>query len=108
MELREVKSGIESGQDQGDGNLHIAMIALALVTLVAFLHPHPLVLPLLSAILIGASAVMAGATWFMGRRQAVKPVADAYFVPGLLVFFSFAAAILSDPDEVVKALGMIV
>ena len=86
-----------------DPGIAIAAVALTFVTAIAWLHSHPLVLPMLSVILVTASIVMAGfAAW--RHRGTTTPLSDRLHLAGLIIFFGFVAAIIGDPDPAVKSL----
>lgn len=91
---------------RSDSMLKFGAVALSLVTFVAMLHPSPLVLPFLSAILVTASIGIASAIAWRHRAEP-QTFPDRMALPGLLVFFGFAAAIICDPDQVVQALGWV-
>lgn len=88
-----------------DGGPSMGMTATALigVTTLALMHPHPLVLPLLSILLVTAGMIGAGIQAMRYRNTAV-PLVDKLKVPGLILFFGFAAAMLGDPDPAVQSL----
>jgi hypothetical protein len=88
---------------QDEPGIGIAAVALSCVTAIAWLHSHPLVLPLLSVILVSASLLMAGAV-VLRRRGTAMPLVERLHLAGLVMFFGFAAAIMGDPDLAVKAL----
>jgi ABC-type Fe3+-siderophore transport system permease subunit len=86
-----------------DSGIAIAAVALSFVTVVAWLHAHPLVLPLLSIILVAASIMIAGfAAW--RHRGETTPVTERLHMAGLVIFFGFVAAIMGDPDLAVKSI----
>lgn len=86
-----------------DPGIAIAAVALTFVTAIAWLHSHPLVLPLLSIILVTASVVMAASTAWQYRGSSA-PLTDRLHLAGLVVFFGFIAAIIGDPDPAVKTI----
>lgn len=97
----------------GDPKRSIPLLSLASVAVVALLacllaidaltHAKPLVLP---AISVGLSVV--GFAWATGialrHRHSGVALQDRMVGPGLVVFFGFAAAMLSDSDQLVKYL----
>jgi hypothetical protein len=93
---------------QGGPSLFIAGTVLALVLFVAWLHPHALVLPLLSIIITTAGFSGAAAIWLSAQRTAAKArrtsLEDRLLTPGLIVFAGFAAAIMGDPDLALQSL----
>lgn len=97
--------GNHDGQRGTDISVMIASGALAMVTVYALTHPHPIILPLLSVVLVvGGFAAMAlqallhrGTADVLGRLK----------VPGIVVFFGFAAAMLGDPDPAVQSLQQV-
>ena len=100
-------------RSDGDQSLLIAGGVLAFVTAAALLHPHSLALPLLSAVLVLAGFALAGfaLTWrFFRKGKGVParpdPMSGLIDLSGLIVFFGFAAAILSDPNAAVQSLQM--
>lgn len=97
----------------GDQSLLIAGGVLTFVTAAALLHPAPLALPVLSGVLVLAGFALAGfaLTWRFFRKGKGMPSRPGHMsglvdLSGLIVFFGFAAAILSDPDAAVQALQM--
>ncbi len=72
--------------------------------LAALAHPSALLLPLLSALLVSAGFALAAVNWFRFRRTP-EVMTDRMTLPGLLVFYGFAAAIFSDPDAVAQSLS---
>lgn len=88
---------------QNDPGLSIAAIALTSILAFAWLHPHPLVLPLLSIILVAASLAASAVIW-LRNRGAAGSIVEKLHLPGLILFFGFAAAIMGDPDPAVKSL----
>lgn len=96
--LEDVRQG-----SQNDPGLSIAAIALTSILAFAWLHPHPLVLPLLSIILVAASLVVAGVIWLRNRGKQGS-IIEKLHLAGLILFFGFAAAIMGDPDPAVKSL----
>ncbi len=101
-----------TGSD-GDHGLLIAGGVLAVVTAVAFLQADPLALPLLSVALVLPGFALAGfvLAWRFfhngetgtAHQEQMSGLID---LSGLIVFFGFAAAILSDPNAVVQSLQM--
>ena len=87
----------------GDPSIGIAAAVLAVVTLFAVAHPHPLVLPLLSVILVVAGFIAAGWVWYRSRGAEGDRLARLS-TPGVILFFGFAAAMLGDPDPAVQSL----
>lgn len=83
--------------------LGVAAVALTSVTAFALLHPHPLVLPLLSIILVTAALGLSGIV-YLRHRGAPGSIVDRLHLAGLMIFFGFAAAMLGDPDPAVKSL----
>lgn len=88
---------------QNDPGLSIAAIALTSILAFAWLHPHPLVLPLLSIILVAAALAVSGVIW-LRNRTASGSLVEKLHLAGLILFFGFAAAIMGDPDPAVKSL----
>lgn len=93
----------DTADGQGEPGLAIAAIALSCVTAVALLHPHPLVLPLLSVILVMASLGLSAFVAFQHRHESGSLI-DRLHLAGLIMFFGFAAAMMGDPDPAVKSL----
>ncbi len=89
-----------------DPGIAIAAVALTFVTAIAWLHSHPLVLPLLSIILVTASVVMAGVVSWRHRGTAT-PITERLHLAGLVIFFGFVAAIIGDPDPAVKSIDAV-
>lgn len=77
--------------------------ALALVTTIAMAHPHPLALPLVSSafVVVGLVAALAAAILAYSRKL---PAASRLGVPGLVVMFGFAAALLGEAEPVLEYL----
>jgi hypothetical protein len=83
----------------------IAVVGLVscLMVIDALTHSQPLVLPLISAVL-----TVVGFTWAAiitlrhGRQD--TPLPNRMIWPSLMLFFGFAAAMLSDADQLVKYL----
>ena len=92
-----------STSSDGGPSLGIAGTVLALVTFIALLHPHPLVLPLLSVILTVSGFVFAGIVAWRNRGSAL-PVLDKLHLPALIIFFGFAAAMLGDVDPAIQSI----
>lgn len=87
----------------GEHGLGIAAVTLACITLVAYSHPHPIVLPLLSIILVIASLCVAAWVALRNRHSRVD-IIERLHLAGLILFFGFAAAIMGDPDLAVKSI----
>lgn len=87
----------------GEPGLGIAAIALTSITAFSFLHPHPVVLPMLSAILVVVALGMAA---FIAWRHRDEPASlpDRMLLAGLIIFFGFIAGILADADAMVQSL----
>ncbi len=94
--------GSSTSADAG-GSLPITAWVLALVTVMALLLPDPLVVMLLSTVLVLAGFLAAGYV-ALKHRNSAAPLADRMLLPGLIVFFGFAASILGDPDAAVMSL----
>jgi hypothetical protein len=83
----------------------IAVVGLmsCLMAIDALTHSRPLVLPLISAAL-----TLVGFTWAafitLRRGQHETPLPDRLIWPSLILFFGFAAAMLSDADQLVAHL----
>lgn len=84
---------------------HIKLAAMAATAalpllLLSSLLPRPLVLPVLSLIAIAGAAILSFVAW---RRGAVRhsPQVTAWDVAGAFAFIGFAAAMLSDPEQVI-------
>lgn len=89
----------------GDGpGVGLPIIVLTIVTLGALLHPHPMVLGVLAAILVVSGFTMAGVVVARNRLQLDDP-GERMLVPGLLVFFGFVAATLCDIDRATQTLS---
>ena len=106
------RSDVTTGSD-GHQNLLIVGGVLTLVTAAALLHPHPLALPLLSAVLVVPGLALAGFAWawrffHKGKGVPARPgqMSGLIDLSALMVFFGFAAAILGDPDAAVHSLQM--
>ena len=93
----------------GGPTLAIAGTALAIVLFAAWLHPHPIVLPLLSIILVLAALVVAAfiavQRHLAGEGMRGTPLLERMLLPGLLMFCGFAAAMMGDPDLAVQSLN---
>ncbi|HET6926198.1 MAG TPA: hypothetical protein VFI48_05030 [Hyphomicrobiaceae bacterium] len=68
--------------------------------------PAPLILPALSVVMVLFGFGMAASLYLKGSRLTGPPSA-AWEVAGALVFFGFAAGILSNPGEAVAVLDEI-
>jgi uncharacterized membrane protein YkvI len=84
----------------------IAVIGMGacLMAIDALTHAQPLVLPLISAAL-----TVVGFSWAAMvtlRNSAQAPVNDQLLWPSLIVSFGFAAAMLSDSDQLVRHLQL--
>jgi uncharacterized membrane protein YkvI len=83
----------------------IAVVGLisCLMVIDALTHAQPLVLPLMSAVL-----TVIGFTWAaiitLRRSRLETPLPDRLVWPSLILFFGFAAAMLSDADQLVRHL----
>lgn len=88
---------------QNAPDLSIATIALTSILAFGWFHPHPLVLPLLSIILVAAAFAVSGCIWLRERTSAGS-LSEKLHLPALILFFGFAAAIIGDPDPAVKSL----
>ena len=95
--LRDLSSG-------GGPSLTIPGAVLAFVTLIALMHPNPLVLMLLSILFVVASLTLAGFALMRARRAHQKASAHMA-LPALIYFFGCAAAMLGDPDAAVQVLA---
>lgn len=102
-ELRYETLNDRSHGSEEEPGIGIAAVALTFVTATAWLHSHPLVLPLLSILLVGAAIVIAAFVAWRDRRLAT-PRSDRFHLAGLVIFFGFAAAIMGDPDPAVRSL----
>ncbi len=102
-ELRYEASKHKTNGLDSDPGIAIAAVALTFVTAVAWLHSHPLVLPLLSIILVTASVAMAGVVAWRHRGSST-PLTNRLHLAGLVIFFGFVAAIIGDPDPAVKSI----
>ena len=85
--------------------LHMWLAAMAAASVLSFLVlssllPGPLVLPVLALIAIASSAIVAVFVW---ARRVVRysPAVTGWDVAGALAFIGFAAAMLSDPEQVI-------
>jgi hypothetical protein len=76
-----------------------AVAALPLIALSALL-PRPLVLPVLCLIAIAAAAVVSLVAWKRGAARDSRHV-TAWDVAGALILVGCAAAMLSDPEQVI-------
>lgn len=94
-------SDLSSG---GGPSLTIPGAVLSFVTLVALMHPNPLVLMLLSILFVLASLVMAGFA-LMRAHRAHQKASTHMALPALIYFFGCAAAMLGDPDAAVQTLS---
>jgi hypothetical protein len=72
-----------------------------LMALDAVTHAQPFVLPILSVALTTIGFTWAAITALRQRGRGVS-LQDNMTGPGLVVFFGFAAAMLSDADQIVK------
>jgi hypothetical protein len=83
----------------------IAVVGLisCLMVIDALTHSQPLVLPLISAAL-----TVVGFSWAavitLRRSRREQPLPDRLLWPSLILFFGFAAAMLSDADQLVRHL----
>jgi len=68
--------------------------------------PAPLILPALSVVMVVIGFGLAAALYLKGSRVGGPPAA-AWEVAGALVFFGFAAGILSNPGDAVAVLDEI-
>ena len=89
----------------GPGLIAPAAVLVA-ATLGALLHPHPLVLGVLAAILVVGGFMIAGAAYLTQRRR-TSADRDGYLLPGLMIFGGFVAAALCDADRAVQSLGFL-
>lgn len=97
--------GNQDGKQGTDIPVMIASGALAMITVYALTHPHPIVLPLLSVVLVvGGFAAMGLQALF---HRGTADVLGRLKVPGIVVFFGFAAAMLGDPDPAVQSLQQV-
>ncbi len=78
-------------------------MALAFANCAALLHPNPLVLAALGAVLVVGGFAMA-AVIAIRRRGDRARLPDRMLLPALIVFFGFVAAVLSDVDRVMQGL----
>lgn len=95
--------GDHTASSDGGPSMGITATALIGVTALALMHPHPLVLPLLSILLV-TGGMIAAAIQTMRYRNTAASLIDKLKVPGLILFFGFAAAMLGDPDPAVQSL----
>ena len=94
--------GQRAATDVREPGLGIPAAAMTVVTAIAMLHPHPLVLPLLGVILVLASLVVAAIVWLRTFRTG-GPRMTQLHLAGLIMFFGFAATMLGDIDPAVKS-----
>jgi hypothetical protein len=80
-----------------------AMAATAAVPLLLLssLLPRQLVLPVLALIAIAGAAIVSSIAWGRGAVRH-SPQVTAWDVAGALAFVGFAAAMLSDPEQVIN------
>ena len=83
----------------------IAGLTVALIAASEFAHLPPLVLPVVSASLVLAGFLTAAWVAFASKGRN-EPVADRFAIPGLLLFFGFAAAMMADLDRVTQILAL--
>lgn len=100
---RVLRDGEATGSGNGPGFIAPSVV-LAVVMLGALVHPNPLVLGVLGALLVVAGFVMAGANMLLHRRQPER-LGDRLQLPALLLFFGFVAAALCDADRAVQGLA---
>lgn len=92
-----------AGDSGHRASLGIAALMISLLALDVLTHARPLVMPGLSGLLtVGGFAWAAALMVF--RRDAQFPMLDRMTGPALLLFFGFAAAMLSDTDDFVGQL----
>lgn len=84
-------------------SIGIAVVVVGLMCLDAFTYAHPLVLPTLSIVLTIAGFAWAAVSAMRHRADDVK-LAERMTGPALVLFVGFAAAMLSDTDQVVAHL----
>ena len=65
--------------------------------------PHPIVLPIVSVVLIGAAAIASGYAWFRGERR-LSGEFGRWDQAGILIFAGFVAALTGDSAEVLQFL----
>ena len=105
--MANVRDDLALREMHGDGpGVGLPIIVLTIVTLGALLHPHPMVLGVLAAILVGSGFAMAGIVLVRNRWKLDDP-GERMIVPGLLVFFGFVAATLCDIDRATQTLSHI-
>ena len=90
---------IRAGRDNGyRASLGVAALMVSLLALDVLTHARPLVMPSLSALLTAGGFAWAAALIVL-RRDAQRPLLEQLTGPALLLFFGFAAATLSDVDQ---------
>jgi uncharacterized membrane protein YkvI len=105
-EMEWIVNSVEQSSQQSTKSLgrmlSIAVVGLmsCLMAIDALTHSQPLVLPLISAAL-----TVVGFTWSafitLRRSEQETPLPDRLIWPALILFFGFAAAMLSDADQLV-------
>ena len=84
-------------------SIGIAVVVVGLMCLDVFTYAHPLVLPTLSIVLTISGFALAAVAATRHRADEVK-LAERMTGPALVLFVGFAAAMLSDTDQVVGQL----
>ena len=82
----------------------LALLAAAPILLVASLVPRALVLPSLSLVAIAAAALAALAAWSFGARRHANTV-TLWDIAGAFVLIGCAAAMLSEPENILQTFG---
>jgi hypothetical protein len=85
--------------------LHVWLAAIAATAalpllILSSLLPRPLVLPVLALIAIAGAATVSLIAWERGSVRH-SPTVTAWDIAGALAFIGFAAAMLSDPEQVI-------
>lgn len=109
MNARDNRPGRLAAPDEGASigpNMLAPVAVLSAAMFGALLHPHPLVIGVLSAILVVAGFLAAAVVLARGKWQ-LSAAGDRLVLPGLLLMFGFLAAALCDADRAAQHLSLL-
>jgi hypothetical protein len=82
----------------------MTLLAAAPIVLVAVFVPRPLVLPVVSLVALAAAGLAALLAWLIRAKQRTNTI-TTWDVAGACALIGCAAAMLSDPENVLNLLG---
>lgn len=86
----------------GDPSFSVGIVVLSAVLFLGWLHPSPLLLPVLSIALVLIGLAYATVVALIPASKAIR--LERLQRPALILFFGFAAAMVGDPDPAIQSL----